>query len=96
MINLEKVPLREEHMNPYEIMLSESQERMIVIANDAKIGEIREIFNKWDLSMEIIGEVTEGDRVSIKWFNEIVADVPLNKLEELSPVYERPIKNRKF
>lgn len=95
-INLDKVPLREEQMNPYEIMLSESQERMIVVAVDSKIDEIKEIFNKWDLSMEIIGEVTEGDRVSIKWLNEIVADVPLNKLEELSPVYERPIKKPKI
>ena len=95
-INLDRVPLREEEMNPYEIMLSESQERMIIVAVDAKIDEIKEIFNKWDLSMEIIGEVTEGERVTIKWFNEIVADVPLNKLEELTPLYERPIKKPKI
>ena len=95
-INLDRVPLREEEMNPYEIMLSESQERMIIVAVDAKIDEIEEIFNKWDLSMEIIGEVTEGERVTIKWFNEIVADVPLNKLEELTPLYERPIKKPKI
>lgn len=95
-INLDRVPLREEEMNPYEIMLSESQERMIIVAVDAKIDEIKEIFNKWDLSMEIIGEVTEGERVTIKWFNEIVADVPLNKLEELAPLYERPIKKPKI
>ena len=92
MINLEKVPLREEHMNPYEIMLSESQERMIVIANDAKIGEIREIFNKWDLSMEIIGTVVESDNVTIKWYDDIVANIPIKALDKFSPVYDRPYK----
>jgi phosphoribosylformylglycinamidine synthase len=92
-INLEKVPLREEHMNPYEIMLSESQERMIVIAKDYKIGEIKEIFDKWDLSMEMVGTVVESDNVTIKWYDDVVADIPINKLEGCAPIYDRPYKN---
>jgi phosphoribosylformylglycinamidine synthase len=88
-INLDRVPLREEGMNPYEIMLSESQERMLVVAIDSKIEEIKEIFEKWDLSMEIIGEVVGGGNVTIKWFNEVAADIPVKELDDFSPVYER-------
>jgi phosphoribosylformylglycinamidine synthase len=94
LINLDRVPLREEGMNPYEIMLSESQERMLVVAVDEKISEIKDIFDKWDLSMEIIGEVVESDNVTIKWYDEVVADIPINELEYLSPIYDRPYRKR--
>jgi len=89
-IDLDKVPLREEGMTPYEIMLSESQERMLLVATDQTEAKVREVFHKWDLDASIVGRVTETGRVRIHFKGQTVADVPANALVEEAPRYRRP------
>lgn len=89
-LNLEKVPQREQNMNPYEIMLSESQERMLMIINPQKEQFARDIFDKWQLDFAVIGVVTDTGRVVVKMNNEIYADIPSAPLSEKSPEYDRP------
>jgi phosphoribosylformylglycinamidine synthase len=79
-IELSKVPLRQANMEPFEILLSESQERMLVVVNKGKEKEVETIFEKWDLICEIIGEVIEEDRLEFYWNGELVADVPAEKI----------------
>lgn len=87
---LDRVPLREEGMNPYEIMLSESQERMLVIADREKAAEVRSICNKWGLNAAEIGVVT-GDGMIRAWHRgAVVAEVPARALTEDAPVYDPP------
>jgi len=74
-VNLDKVPLREADMNAYEIMLSESQERMLVVAKKGNEEKIKEVFSKWDLNCEIIGEVTDDQKLLINHHNEKKAEV---------------------
>lgn len=90
-IHLERVPTREEGMTPYEIMLSESQERMLIICRPEKEEALKEIFDKWDLNAAHIGEVTEGSQVKVYWHGELVADVdaPHLCLGGGAPVYDR-------
>ena len=89
-LNLEKVPCREENMTPYEMMLSESQERMLIILEDGKEDHARKIFNKWDLDFAIVGETIFEDRFLIKLNGEVKADLPLKALAGNSPEYDRP------
>ncbi|HXU10992.1 MAG TPA: phosphoribosylformylglycinamidine synthase subunit PurL, partial [Candidatus Binatia bacterium] len=89
-IDLDKVPLREEGMTPYEIMLSESQERMLLVATDETEAKVRDVFHKWDLDASIVGRVTETGRVRIHFKGQTVADVPANALVEEAPRYRRP------
>jgi phosphoribosylformylglycinamidine synthase len=91
-MNLDKVPRREPGMIPYEIMLSESQERMLVCGKKGKEEEIRKIFEKWDLKAEVIGEVTNTGRLEILDQGKVVADVPVHALTEEAPLYNRPYK----
>lgn len=77
---LERVPVREEHMTPYEIMLSESQERMLIVCERGKEHVIEKIFDKWDLHAAHIGEVTDDGRVKVYWHGDLVADVPAEHL----------------
>jgi phosphoribosylformylglycinamidine synthase subunit PurL len=91
-LELSQVPLREADMTPYEIMLSESQERMLMVINPAKEGLARSIFNKWELEFAIIGVITNSGRVVLKMHNEIIADLPLAPLADEAPIYERPYK----
>lgn len=93
-IDLSKVPLREDGMSAYEIMLSESQERMLVVAKPGYEEKIIEVFNKWDLNCEIIGKVTNKDSLSITYNGEKVAEVPpyYLALGGGAPVYNREIK----
>ncbi|MEW6456614.1 MAG: phosphoribosylformylglycinamidine synthase subunit PurL [Acidobacteriota bacterium] len=91
-IHLEHVPLREEGMTPYEIMLSESQERMLLIGKKEKTDKIIEIFKKWDIDAIKIGEVTDTGRVRIFLNEELLADLPVNALTEKAPRYRRPFK----
>ena len=91
---LEKVPVRETEMTPYEIMLSESQERMLVVCLPGCEKELEDVFAKWDLHAEQIGEVTDDGRVKVLWHNEVVADVPAEHLVlgGGAPVYVRETK----
>ncbi|MGA9118735.1 MAG: phosphoribosylformylglycinamidine synthase subunit PurL [Bacteroidota bacterium] len=79
-IDLDKVPAREEGMSAYELMLSESQERMLVVVEQGRVEAIQEIFSKWDLHAEVIGEVIEGDRLLITYRGVKVADVSPDSL----------------
>ena len=90
-INLDKVPTRQANMKDWEILLSESQERMLVVVEKGKENIVKEIFDKWDLSCEEIGEVTEGDRVKYFMHGDLVADVPCADLVlgGGAPVYHR-------
>lgn len=89
-LNLEKVPQRESGMTPYEIMLSESQERMLMILKPEKEALAQAIFEKWGLDFAVIGIVTNSGRVVIKMNDEIYADIPSAPLSEEAPEYDRP------
>lgn len=89
-LNLEKVPQREKNMTPYEIMLSESQERMLMIIKPEKEQFAKEIFDKWGLDFAVIGVVTNTGRVVIKMNGEVYADIPSEPLSDKSPEYDRP------
>jgi phosphoribosylformylglycinamidine synthase II len=91
-IDLDLVPQREEGMTPYEIMLSESQERMLLVARKEKVKKVQEIFAKWDLDAVAIGHVTQGGRIKVKAGGKIVVDLPLKAIVNLCPVYERKSK----
>ncbi len=89
-LNLENTPMREEGMTPYEIMLSESQERMLMVLKPGREAEAQAIFEKWELDFAVIGRVTESGRVMLKMHNETVADIPVSPLVDAAPVYDRP------
>ncbi|MCX8084846.1 MAG: phosphoribosylformylglycinamidine synthase subunit PurL [Calditerrivibrio sp.] len=89
-LHLDKVPVREKNMNPYEIMLSESQERMLIVAKKGCEKKIKKIFDKWDLDAEVIGEVTGDGYVRLYWEGEEVACLEASPLSDKAPVYDRP------
>ncbi len=89
-LQLDKVPQREPGMTAYEMMLSESQERMLMVLDPARETIAREIFEKWDLDFAIVGETIDEDRFLIEHGNRIMADVPLSKLSSSAPEYDRP------
>lgn len=89
-LNLEKVPQREENMTPYEIMLSESQERMLVIIKPEKEQLAKTIFDKWGLDFAIIGKVTNTGKVVVKMHDKIYAEIPSKPLSEAALEYDRP------
>ena len=93
-IDLDKVPLRQKNMEPFEILLSESQERMLVVVKKGKEDVVEKIFDKWDLNCEIIGEVIAEDRLLFYQKNKLVADVPAYDLVlgGGAPVYDREYK----
>ena len=88
-IELEKVPCREENMTPYEMMLSESQERMLIILEDGKEEHARKIFNKWDLDFVIIGKTTNTKNLTLKFHNKVVGEIQIDALASKAPVYNR-------
>lgn len=88
-IDLDLVPRREEGMTPYEMMLSESQERMLIVAKKERVDEVQRIFAKWDLDAVIIGQVVEGGRLKVKSGGKTVVDLPVEAIIDLCPVYER-------
>src|SRR5258706_5872655 len=88
-IELTKVPLRGHNMTPYEIMLSESQERMLIIVHKGREAEVKRIFEKWDLPWAEIGFVTDTGRMVVRNHGQIVADIPAKKLADEAPVYQR-------
>ncbi|MDO5622076.1 MAG: phosphoribosylformylglycinamidine synthase subunit PurL [Paracoccus sp. (in: a-proteobacteria)] len=87
---LDHVPQRETNMTAYEMMLSESQERMLMVLKPEKEAEARAIFEKWDLDFAIVGETIAEDRFLILHGNEVMADLPLSKLSSSAPEYDRP------
>ncbi|MBU3029299.1 phosphoribosylformylglycinamidine synthase subunit PurL [Paracoccus marinaquae] len=90
LLQLDHVPQRETEMTAYEMMLSESQERMLMVLKPEKEAEARAIFEKWDLDFAIVGETIPEDRFLILHGNEVKADLPLSKLSSSAPEYDRP------
>ncbi len=90
-LDLTLVPQRETDMTAYEMLLSESQERMIIVAHKGREKQIVEIFNKWELDAVVIGKVVEGNRLKIFHNGEMVADLPVDKLTGEAPKYQRPM-----
>ncbi len=89
-LNLEDVPQREENMTAYEMMLSESQERMLMVLKPELEAQARAVFEKWDLDFAIVGETLAEDRFLITLNGEVKADLPLSKLASTAPEYDRP------
>jgi phosphoribosylformylglycinamidine synthase subunit PurL len=88
-IELDKVPQRAPHMTSYEIMLSESQERMLIIVHKGREEEVKRIFDKWDLPWSEIGFVTDTGRMVVRQHGQVVADIPARLIANESPVYHR-------
>src|SRR5712692_7585271 len=95
-IELAKVPRRAPNMTPYEIMLSESQERMLIIVQKGREEEVRRIFEKWDLPWAEIGRVTDTSRMVVRNNGQIVADIPAKKLADEAPVYQREAREPEY
>ena len=90
-VQLEKVPLRDPSLSPEEILMSESQERMCAIVEPSKIARFLEICEKWDVTVSVIGEVTDGKHLEITWNGELIVDVPPRTVAHDGPVYNRPL-----
>ena len=95
-MHLDKVPAREEEMQPYEFMLSESQERMLICAKQGSEAAIIEIFQKWNLDAAVIGEVTNTGNMELFWHGDKCADVPIDPVSECAPVLDRPTKEPQY
>lgn len=89
-LNMNMVPCREEGMTPYEMMLSESQERMLMVLKPGKEPMAEAIFRKWELDFAVIGEVTDTGHMVLEWNGEVVCDIPLDPLADDAPLYDRP------
>ena len=89
-LDLDKIPTREESIIPYELLLSESQERMVIVAKAGHEEEVREIFARWDLQAEVVGQVTDDGLFRTQWHGEEVVRIPVSALTDDAPVYERP------
>ena len=94
-IDLNKVPCRETKMTPYEIMLSESQERMLIVLENGKEEQAKKIFDKWNLDFAVIGKTTNSKNIELFFNDEEVANIPVNTLVENSPMYDRKWKKSK-
>ena len=95
-MNLDQVPAREEGMTPYDFMLSESQERMLICAKRGKEQEIIDIFEKWDLDVAVIGEVTDTGNMELFWHGDKVCDMPIAPVSEEAPILDRPTSRPKY
>ena len=95
-INLNKVPCRETKMTPYEIMLSESQERMLIVLENGKEDLAKKIFDKWNLDFAVIGKTTNSKKIELYFDEKKVADIPIDTLVENSPIYDRKWKKSKL
>jgi phosphoribosylformylglycinamidine synthase len=97
-LDMDKVPCREEGMTPYEMMLSESQERMLMVLKPGREDFAKAIFDKWELDFAVIGEVTDvqadGGHMVLTWKGEVVCDIPLGPLAEDAPLYDRPAASK--
>jgi phosphoribosylformylglycinamidine synthase len=90
-LDLDQVPLREPGLTPYEMMLSESQERMVLVAKKGREEELIKVFRRWGLEVAPIGEITDTGRAVLTWHGDTVADIPIRPLTEEAPVYHRPV-----
>src|SRR5271168_3632271 len=90
-MDLDKIPLREATLTPYEILLSESQERMLIVAERGREAELQKVFEKWDLHAVVIGTITDDSRWRATWRGEVVADIPVRALADQAPMYDRPV-----
>jgi phosphoribosylformylglycinamidine synthase II len=95
-LHLDKVPCREEGMTPYEMMLSESQERMLIILEDGKEKEAKKIFDKWDLDFVVIGKTTNTDNLILKFKDDIIGEIPIDALASKAPIYDRKWTKKKL
>ena len=93
-LDLSLVPQREEGMTAYEMLLSESQERMLLVAHAGREREVMDIFRKWDLDAVVIGRVRDSGRMQVIHNGETVADIPVSALTDEAPVYQRPMKSK--
>ncbi len=93
-LDLDRVPQREENMTAYDMMLSESQERMLAVLKPGREGEAERIFKKWQLDFAVIGRTTDSGRLIVKHKGAVVADMPVHALSEEAPVYNRPFERR--
>ncbi|MBN1095697.1 phosphoribosylformylglycinamidine synthase subunit PurL [Blastococcus sp. TML/C7B] len=91
-VDLETVPLRDSTLTPAEILMSESQERMCAIVEPGKVEQFLAVCRKWDVRAAVIGEVTDGDRLTVDWHGERIVDVPPRTVAHEGPVYERPMQ----
>src|SRR6202035_973863 len=89
-LDLDRVPQREARMTAYEMLLSESQERMLAVLKPGREQEAERIFRKWELDFAVIGTTTDTGRFVVRHEGETVADIPVHALSEEAPVYERP------
>ncbi|HKC49393.1 MAG TPA: phosphoribosylformylglycinamidine synthase subunit PurL [Myxococcota bacterium] len=89
-MDLDAVPQRESNMSAYELLLSESQERMLQVAEKGREQEIFAVFRKWDLDAAIVGRVTSDGHMRVRWHGQVVADVPVDPIAANAPVYDRP------
>jgi phosphoribosylformylglycinamidine synthase len=89
-LDLDRVPIREEGMSAYEIMLSESQERMLMVLKPGREGAARAVFEKWELDFAIVGRITDSKHMVVRHHGEVVVDVPIDPLAAASPEYDRP------
>ncbi|PPK97881.1 phosphoribosylformylglycinamidine synthase [Kineococcus xinjiangensis] len=90
LIHLDRVPLRDSSLSPEEILMSESQERMMAVVTPANVDAFLAVTAKWDVEAAVLGEVTDGDRLLVQWHGETVVDVPPRTVAHEGPVYERP------
>ena len=88
-IDLNKVPCRETEMQPFELMLSESQERMLIVLKEGKEQEAEKIFKKWDLDFSVIGKMTDSKNLVLHFNNEVVCNIPISSLADEAPKYNR-------
>jgi phosphoribosylformylglycinamidine synthase len=95
-VQLDKVPLRDPSLSPEEILMSESQERMCAIVEPSKIDRFLEICKKWDVTVTVIGEVTDGNHLEITWNGELIVDVPPRTVAHDGPVYNRPLAKPEY
>src|SRR5690606_11708631 len=89
-LDMNKVPCRETGMTPYEMMLSESQERMLIVLKPGKEAMAQAVFRKWELDFAVIGEVTDTGHMVLEWNGEVVCAIPLAPLADEAPLYDRP------
>jgi phosphoribosylformylglycinamidine synthase II len=95
-MHLDRIPTREEGMTPYELMLSESQERMLIVAEAEKVEAIRKVFEKWDLNAVEVGEVTSDGRLKLYMNGKLAGDLPAAPLSDKAPVYDRPKRKPEY
>jgi phosphoribosylformylglycinamidine synthase len=95
-MNLDNIPVREEDMTPYEMMLSESQERMLIVAKKGFEEKVKKIFEKWDLDAVVVGKVTDNGFLTLSFKGEKVAEIPVKPIADEAPVYDRPAKKPEY